>query len=90
MIDYSMAATSLPFDIKKLEYSEPLLKEFGLDRQMFSEPVPSDTVLGEIGTEVRTELCLPKGVKVVSGGHDVMWLTWSRSHSSNPGSAGRH
>jgi len=71
VIDYSTAATSLPYDIKKLEYSEPLMREFGLNRQMFSEPVPSGIVLGEIGLEVRTELCLPKGVKVVSGGHDA-------------------
>ena len=39
---------------------------------MFSEPRSSDTVLGEIGSEVRNELGLPKGVKVVNGGHDII------------------
>ena len=70
VIDYSMASSSLPYDIRRRDYSERLLKEFGLNRQMFSELVPSDQVLGEIGLEVRTELGLPKGVKVVTGGHD--------------------
>ena len=70
--DYSMAAISLPFDIRKKDFSETLLKEFGLSRQMFSEPLSSDTVLGEIRSEVRTELGLPKGVKVVNGGHDII------------------
>ena len=71
VIDYSMAASSLPYDVQKKDYSEVLLNEFGLNRQMFSEPVSSDEILGEIGLNVRTELNLPKGVKVVSGGHDI-------------------
>jgi xylulokinase len=70
VIDYATAASSLPFDIRSLDYSEPLLKEFGLNREMFSEPVSSDAVLGEFDLEVRTELGLPKGVKFVTGGYD--------------------
>ena len=71
VIDYGMAASSLPYDIRKRDYSDILLKEFGLDRTMFSEPVPADAVLGDIGLEVRTELNLPKGVKLVTGGYDT-------------------
>ena len=71
VIDYATAASSLPYDIRKRDYSDTLLKEFGLKREMFSEPVPSDTVLGEIGLEIRTELNLPKGVKLVTGGYDT-------------------
>ncbi|MDD5127373.1 MAG: FGGY family carbohydrate kinase [Dehalococcoidales bacterium] len=70
-LDYSMAATSTPFDLRKKEYSEAILKEFGLTGQIFSEPVPSGTVVGEIGAEMRARLGLPTGVKMVSGGHDV-------------------
>jgi xylulokinase len=70
VIDYAMAASSLPFDIRRMDYSDTLLREFELNREMFSEPVPSDTVLGEIGFEIRTELGLPKGVKFVTGGYD--------------------
>jgi xylulokinase len=72
IIDISMAASGLPFDIRKRDYSDIILEELGLDRKMFSEVVASDQLLGEIGFEVRTELGLPKGVKVVTGGHDTM------------------
>ena len=70
VIDHSMAASSLPYDIRTMDYSDTLLKELGLNRRMFSEPVPSDQLLGEIGLEIRTELGLPRGVKVVAGGYD--------------------
>jgi len=70
VIDISMAASSLPYDIRKRDYSEVLLKELGLKRRMFSEVVPCDQLLGELGMEIRYELGLPKGVKVVAGGHD--------------------
>ena len=70
-VDYATAASSLPYDIRKLDYSDSLLKEFGLNRGMFSEAVPSDFVLGEIGPEARNELGLPKGVKMVAGGYDA-------------------
>jgi len=70
-IDYSMAATSTPFDLRKKEYSEAILKEFGLSGRIFSEPLPSGQVIGEVGLEARNQLGLPQGVKMVTGGHDV-------------------
>jgi xylulokinase len=72
IIDYCMASTSLPYDISKGEYSEVIMKEIGVNRGMFSEPVPSDALLGEIGPEAQRELDLPQGVKVVTGGHDAI------------------
>ena len=71
MIDYATATSTLPYDIRKRDYSDTLLQEFGLNREMFSAPVPADAVLGEIGLEVRTELNLPRGVKLVTGGYDT-------------------
>jgi len=38
-----------PYDIRKQDYSDTLLKEFGLSRSLFSETVAADYVLGEIG-----------------------------------------
>jgi len=72
VIDYCMASTSLPYDIRKGEYSEVIMKEIGVTRAMFSDPFPSDAVLGEIGLEARNELDLPRGVKLVTGGHDAI------------------
>jgi xylulokinase len=71
IIDYATAASSLPYDIRKQDYSDTLLREFGLNRRLFSETAASDYVLGEIGIEVRAELGLPQGVKVVAGGYDA-------------------
>jgi xylulokinase len=71
IVDYATAASSLPYDIRKQDYSDTLLKEFGFNRRLFSETVPADYVLGEIGTEVRAELGLPKGVQAVAGGYDA-------------------
>ena len=72
VIDYTMAASCFPYDIQKYEFSETILSEFGLSRQIFSEPVPSDQVLGEVELKIGIELGLPKGVKVVAGGHDTV------------------
>ena len=71
IIDYATVASSLPYDIRKRDYSDTLLKEFGLSRSLFSETVAADYVLGEIGPEVRTELGLPPGVQFVTGGYDA-------------------
>ena len=71
VVDNATAASSLPYDIRKQDYSDTLLREFGLNRRLFSETVPSDYVLGEIGTEARTELGLPPGVQFVAGGYDA-------------------
>ena len=71
VVDYATAASSLPYDIRKQDYSDTLLKEFGLNRRLFSETVPADYMLGEIGPEVRTELGLPQGVQFVTGGYDA-------------------
>jgi len=71
IIDYATAASSLPYDIRKQDYSDTLLKEFGLNRGCSAKTVPADYMLGEIGPEVRTELGLPQGVQFVTGGYDA-------------------
>ena len=71
LIDYSMAASNVPFDLRKNEYAAAILKEFGLSDKLFSDPLPSGHLIGEIGLEARTQLDLPKGVKMVTGGIDA-------------------
>jgi xylulokinase len=71
VVDYATAASSLPYDLRKQDYSDALLHEFGLQRAMFSQTVPADAVLGEIGPTIRNLLDLPNGVKVVAGGYDA-------------------
>jgi len=71
VVDYATAASSLPYDVRKQDYSDALLREFGLHRAMFSQTVPADALLGEIGPATRDLLDLPNGVKVVAGGYDA-------------------
>ena len=69
-IDYSMASRNI-FDIRRREYPREILKEFGLTDDMFSTPIPSDHVVGEIPSDTCKQLGLPRGVKVIGGGIDL-------------------
>ena len=60
VIDYSLAARTAAFDIRRLRWSDEILSAAGLDAAMFSEPVPTGAVAG-------TD---PDGMKVVACGHD--------------------
>lgn len=69
-VDYSLAARTMCFDIINKTWSERMLNLANIDPKLLPEPVPSGTVIGEIGTKVSDELGLPKGVVCVAGGHD--------------------
>ena len=70
VVDYSLAARTMCFDIINKSWSEKMLGLADIDVSILPETVPSGTVIGEIGTKVAAELNLPKGVVVVAGGHD--------------------
>ncbi|MFC1956999.1 L-fuculokinase [Chloroflexota bacterium] len=69
-IDYSMASRNI-FDIRKRKYPDSILKEFGLTNTLFSDPVPSAHIVGEITSNICNQLRLSKGVKVIAGGVDL-------------------
>lgn len=68
--DYSLACRTMLFDVHKKIWSPELMDKFGLDREKFSKPVQSGTVIGEIRTQTAAELGLKSGLKLVMGGHD--------------------
>ncbi len=70
VIDYSMAARTLAFDVNSLDWSDELLAAGGIRRQQMAETQPSGTVIGEIPPQLASELGFSGGVKVVTGGHD--------------------
>ena len=70
VIDYSMAARTMAFDLASGQWSNDLLSAVSVDSSMFAEPQPSGTVVGTVSPEVAEVLGLPAGVKVVTGGHD--------------------
>ncbi len=69
-IDYSMAARTMAFDIRTLEWSDELLAAGGLDKERLAAPMPSGSVIGEIPTSLAAELGFVRPVQVVTGGHD--------------------
>ncbi len=69
-IDYSLAARTMAFDIRKKQWSKEIFDAAGIDPELMSRPVPTGTAAGTILRELSERLCLSEDVLVVSGGHD--------------------
>lgn len=69
-IDYSMAARTMAFDIHEKQFSDTLCESADVPPDLFSTPVPTGTVVGELGRSAADELGLPPGCLVVAGSHD--------------------
>jgi len=70
VIDYSVANRTLLFDLERAQWSEELASAMGLRLDQMADLRPGGTLLGEVAPALATELGLPRGVKVVTGGHD--------------------
>jgi xylulokinase len=70
--DYTMAATTLLFDLSNRAYSEELLELSGIDRALLADPKPSGTVLGSVHARAAAATGLRVGTPVVLGGHDML------------------
>jgi len=69
-IDYSLASRTMAFDVRGKQWSERMCEMAGVDVSVWSEAVASGTIVGELSASAAEELGLPKGCKVVTGGHD--------------------
>ena len=69
-IDYSLAARTMAFDIRKEAWSEEILSRAGIEAGKLARTAPSGTVVGEVSPDKAEALGLPRGVKIVTGGHD--------------------
>lgn len=70
VIDYSMAARTLAFDVNTLNWSAELLEAGGVRRDQMAKALPSGEIIGEIPRVLADELGFSRSVKVVTGGHD--------------------
>jgi xylulokinase len=68
--DYSMASTTLLFDLKSRSWSDELIDRGGIDGRLLCPPHPAGTVLGEVHDKAAAETGLAAGTPVVLGGHD--------------------
>lgn len=67
---YSHANRTLFFDIQRQDWSDELLGTAGIDRKKLPRCLPSGEIAGTVSDSVADEIGLPRGVKVVVGGHD--------------------
>ena len=70
IIDYSMSSRTMAFELSSLKWSEYILNKLYLDKNIFSNPVPSGTVAGKINAGIAEKLGLNKNLILVTGGHD--------------------
>ena len=70
VIDYSLAARTMLFDVVKKEWSEKICKLADVDPQNLSQAIPSGSIAGTISPSVSNISGLPKNLLVATGGHD--------------------
>lgn len=69
-IDYSLAARTMAFNITEKKWANTILDAAGVRPDIFSEAVPSGTIVGTLSGEVADEIGLSSNVRLVTGGHD--------------------
>ena len=69
-IDYSLASRTLCFDIKKKEWDKKLLSDLGIPVELFSKPVPTGTIAGEMRDSLKKEYGINHSLLIVNVAHD--------------------
>ena len=70
VIDYSLAARTMAFNVRAESWSQEVLSAAGVEPERLAVIAPSGAVIGEVRDELAAELGLPRGVAIVTGGHD--------------------
>ncbi len=69
-IDYSLASRTMAFNIMEKKWANDILQLVDIDERLFSNVVPSGTIVETINKDVALEIGLPADLKLVTGGHD--------------------
>lgn len=67
---WPLAGRTMLFDVKNHVWSAEILAAVGLNENQLARPLPSGSIAGVISDHIAAELGLPRGIKVVTGGHD--------------------
>ncbi|HSV31579.1 MAG TPA: FGGY-family carbohydrate kinase [Atribacteraceae bacterium] len=70
VIDYSLAARTMLFDVTEKRWAPELLTLAGIDREKLSRVVPSGEAAGTVCPAVADEVGLSRRVLIATGGHD--------------------
>lgn len=69
-IDYSLAARTMAFDIRKLCWSSEIFEAAGIDMGQMAKPVPTGSVAGELLLSAAEKTGLEQRTQIVSVSHD--------------------
>ncbi len=69
-VDFSLAASTMAFDINERRWSDEILACAGIDQEKFPPVIPPGKIVGEISNAAARETGLPPGTVLVAGGHD--------------------
>lgn len=75
VIDDSLAARTGVFDVHHKQFAEEILQQLGIDKALFSRPMPTGSVVGELRESVKAELGISGSCKLVLGSHDQVCAT---------------
>lgn len=75
VIDYSLAARTGVFDVHERKFSSEILQMLGISEALFSRPMPTGSIVGELRESVKAELGISGSCKLVLGSHDQVCAT---------------
>ena len=75
VIDYSLAARTGVFDIRKKAFASDILEELGIPAELFSAPEKTGSIVGKVLPEVAEELHMTRDCLLVLGSHDQVCAT---------------
>jgi len=70
VMDRSIAARTMAYDLVRDRWSAKVLDVFGIDESILPRVAPSGTAVGTIPDDIAERLGLPAGVVAVTGAHD--------------------
>jgi xylulokinase len=69
-IDYSLAGRTMAFDVRSQRWCDEILAAAGVEPARLAAVAPSGAVIGKVRDELASQLGLPRGVAIATGGHD--------------------
>ncbi len=75
VIDFSLAARTGVFDVHERKFSSEILQTLSISEALFSRPMPTGSVVGELQESVKRELGIRGSCKLVLGSHDQICAT---------------
>ena len=70
--DYTDASPTLLFDQRSLSWSDELLQEAGINKELLAAPQPSGSYVGEVNSEAAALTGIDAGTPIFQGGHDYL------------------